>query len=130
LPSSFSALIALSRLSDADFEAAEESGAINPRTTAKEAKLLEVRLVHRRVKVTSVGYTRPGPSFPLSLTTGGGNFGRAPNPPDPLIAALAAIEDQLRERLAGDRLQTALAALAQIRAALAEETVVPFSRPG
>jgi hypothetical protein len=43
--------------------------------------------------------------------------------PDPLIADLAAIEEQLCDRLEGDRLASAIAGLEQIRKALVE----PFS---
>jgi hypothetical protein len=129
----------LSRLSDDDFEAGKASGAINPRTTTKQARLMVVPVVNKRVKIKAVAYV--GPTEPLS--TGWGSSGRRhntiePAPPeqrasddpplDPLTADLAAIEDQLRERLAGDRLQMALAGLEQIRNALAEGTVVPFSR--
>jgi hypothetical protein len=139
LPSSFSALTALSRLSDDDFEAGKASGAINPRTTTKQARLMVVPVVSRRVKIKNVAYV--GPTEPLS--TGWGSSERRHNtiepvppeqqagdapPPDLLVTDLVHIEDQLRTRLTGDRLRMALAGLEQIRAALAEGTVMPFSR--
>jgi len=121
LPSSFSALVALGRLSNDDFATGIKSGAINPGTTAKQARVLTVRVKNVPLKVVSVGYVRPTPAVEVS---------RPPvveRPSDPLLADLAAIEEQLSERLEGDRLARALAGLEQIRKALVEPTVVALS---
>jgi hypothetical protein len=126
LPRSFSALIALGSLSDDDFATGIKSGAINPGTTAKQAtrRFVTVRVTDVSRKIASVAYVRAtpvGPTYPQPAV--------AYQPPDPLLADLAAIEEQLCERLEGDRLERALAGLEQIRKALAEPdgTAVPFT---
>jgi hypothetical protein len=127
LPYALSALGELARLSDDDFEAGKASGAINPRMTAKRARLLVVTTTTRNRKIRSVGYVRtPAPAMidvsPSPVIH---------RPPDPLVADLAAIEEQLSERLEGDRLARALAGLEQIRKALDDGggNVVPLTRP-
>jgi hypothetical protein len=141
LPHALSALAELARLSDEDYEAAKASGAINPSMTAKQAsRFVTVPVVRRRVKIESVAYVSPTEPF-----KGWGSGERRhtiepvppqrhavidAQPPDPLIADLAHIEDQLHDRLDGDRLERALAGLEQIRKAIAEPTrdnVVPLS---
>jgi hypothetical protein len=137
LPYALSALAEIARLSDDDFEAGKASGAINPSTTAKQARLVTVVVKNRTRKITSVGYVRPGPTYTFGLKRetepSDISINQRPTvvyrPPDPLIADLAAIEERLCERLEGDRLERALAGLEQIRKALAEPTqsVVPLS---
>jgi hypothetical protein len=141
LPSSFSALVALGRLSDEDFATGIKSGAINPGTTAKQATeqhftitvepARPARLETPVITVEPVTHVNAQEQMKSAIRRG---LSPPPRPalvyrsPDPLIADLAAIEEQLCERLEGDRLERALAGLEQIRKALAEPTgeVVPF----
>jgi hypothetical protein len=132
LPSSFSALVALGRLSDDDFATCIESGAINPGTTAREAKqVLTVMVTRGPPRLVTPVYHRPAETDQPFL---GWPSPPRPDyqPPDPLLAHLDAIEEGLPARLEGDRLERALAGLEQIRTALAEPPtgeVVPLLPP-
>jgi hypothetical protein len=131
LPHALSALVEIARLSDDDFEAGKKSGAINPSTTAKQARtFVTVKVTHRAHKFACVSYARPTPAeecakvveYDPNETPSDGQevAGSIGAPSDPLIADLAVIEEQLRARLEGDRRARALAGLEQIRKALVE----------
>jgi hypothetical protein len=150
LPTALRTLLLLrsDRLSDADYEAGKASGAINKRTTEKQARVL-VRVTNVPLKILSVAYVGPTETFkgwgvggrrhaiePVPPERHANEIIDAPQPPmvsrpsDPLIADLAHVEEQLHERLDGDRLKMALSGLEQIRKAIEPtRNVVPLSRP-
>jgi hypothetical protein len=66
LPYVLSALAELARLSDADFEAGKQSGAINPSTTAKQARQLISVKVTPAVPLVRGVVCYPANPYPLS----------------------------------------------------------------
>jgi|GEM_PF-6869665 len=63
LPSSWGTLYELTKVPDAAFAQAAESGAIHPQMTRRDATRLKLHVEHRPLRVTSVGYV--GESKPL-----------------------------------------------------------------
>jgi hypothetical protein len=130
LPLALSALMELDRLSDEEFRAGIASGAINPGTTAKQAKQyrtvvkIEKKDATKRFEVPGYVSSRPAAIY------------RPPPPPsdtERLIAGLKGIEQRLRNLLDGERLKTALDGSAQIQRALTgsgeihpDENVLPL----